>query len=180
MEALKRQRKDQQVRTTYLTNRSTQTWDEDLKRNYTYAMAGSSAAAPMVSGIVALMLEACPQLSYRDVKYILAKSAKKIDTQNELWVTNSSGLSFNREYGFGLVDATTAIYICQNGYIPLPQEEMAEAILSIKSEFQDREELSFNISKDLKVEWAEVVLDMDTKNASEFDIYLISPEGDKD
>ena len=42
-------------------------------------MNGTSAAAPNVAGVVALMLEANPRLSSRDVKYILASTAKRVD-----------------------------------------------------------------------------------------------------
>ena len=42
------------------------------------ALAGSSQAAPMVSGTIALMLEANPDLSQRDVKQILKRTADTI------------------------------------------------------------------------------------------------------
>ena len=45
--------------------------------NYTSTFGGTSSAAPLVSGIVALMLEANPNLSWRDVQVILATTAKK-------------------------------------------------------------------------------------------------------
>ncbi len=43
--------------------------------NYTSSMNGTSSAAPMVVGVVALMLEANPNLKMRDVKYILAHTS---------------------------------------------------------------------------------------------------------
>ncbi len=57
---------------------------------------GTSAAAPIVSGAVALMLEANPNLGYRDVQEILAYSARHVDDSNSLVgkttvVYNSSG-----------------------------------------------------------------------------------------
>ena len=51
----------------------------DVNCQYTAIMNGTSAAAPNVTGVVALMLEANPLLSYRDVKHILATTAKHID-----------------------------------------------------------------------------------------------------
>ena len=45
-------------------------------RNDTYTLAtGTSFAAPAVAGVVALMLEANPELGYRDIQQILAMSA---------------------------------------------------------------------------------------------------------
>lgn len=43
---------------------------------YTSELQGTSFAAPVVSGVVALMLQANPDLTWRDVKYILAKTAR--------------------------------------------------------------------------------------------------------
>ena len=73
----------------------------------------------MVSGVVALMLEANSALTWRDVKHILATTATQVDTSFSAaatnginyvnWVTNSAGLKFHPWYGFGAVDATAAV-----------------------------------------------------------------------
>jgi VCBS repeat-containing protein len=46
--------------------------------DYTYGFGGTSSAAPVVAGVVALMLDANPNLGWRDVQSILAYSAMKI------------------------------------------------------------------------------------------------------
>jgi len=90
-------------------------------------MNGTSAAAPMVSGIIALINEACPNLTYRDVKYLIAKNAKKIDLNNSSWVINSASISFSTDYGFGKIDAYKTIKACQNSYTNLPKQQETEA-----------------------------------------------------
>jgi len=82
-------------------------------------MNGTSSAAPMVSGVIALMLETNPDLTWRDVKHILATTAVQVDSSFSAtavstidyvgWVTNSTGLKFHPWYGFGAVDATAAV-----------------------------------------------------------------------
>ena len=61
------------------------------------------------------MLEANPNLTWRDVKHILASSADKIDVNRTTsyngitqydWVTNAAGYNFHNWYGFGKIDAT--------------------------------------------------------------------------
>ncbi|HEX5445676.1 MAG TPA: S8 family peptidase, partial [Pirellulales bacterium] len=47
--------------------------------NGTWGMNGTSAATPDVTGVIALMLQANPKLSWRDVQEILAESATKND-----------------------------------------------------------------------------------------------------
>ncbi len=59
---------------------------------YNAEFNGTSSAAPLVSGAVALLLEANPNLTWRDVKYILARTATKIhptisaQTENPLYL----------------------------------------------------------------------------------------------
>lgn len=55
--------------------------------DYTSRFNGTSASAPMVSGVIALMLEANPNLTYRDVQEILVRSAR----QNAQFESPSSG-----------------------------------------------------------------------------------------
>lgn len=76
--------------------------------NYTSTFGGTSSAAPVVSGVVALMLEANPNLGWRDVKHILARTSTKIDPANGSWKTNAAGFSHSEIYGFGRVNAAAA------------------------------------------------------------------------
>src|SRR5262249_23656482 len=106
---------------------------------YTAVMNGTSSATPNVSGVVAMMLEANPKLSVRDIKYILARTAKRVDptfagvtSTNVLsgnstpipleqgWTTNAAGYSFSNRYGFGGVDASAAIAMAKTyaDYLP--------------------------------------------------------------
>lgn len=56
--------------------------------NYSSTFNGTSAAAPQVSATVALMLEANPDLNWREVQQILMMSARQNDQFSETWVTN--------------------------------------------------------------------------------------------
>jgi subtilisin-like proprotein convertase family protein len=70
---------------------------------------GTSFAAPVVSGVVALMLEANEELSWRDVQGVLAKTSQKTDPDNPSWSRNAAGFDHSILYGFGLVDANAAV-----------------------------------------------------------------------
>ncbi len=63
---------------------------------------GTSAAAPQVSGVIALMLQRDPDLTKDQIVHILAKTAKKI---GPLAYENGR----NDYFGYGLVDADDAI-----------------------------------------------------------------------
>lgn len=73
---------------------------------------GTSASTPMVSGIVALILKERPDLTWRDIRLILAKSARKNDPDDAGWTTNF-GLHFNPKYGFGAADAAAAVALAR-------------------------------------------------------------------
>ena len=77
---------------------------------------GTSSSAPIVSGVAALVRKANPNLTWRDVKLILADSARKNDAENSGWEvgarkygSSTDRYHFNHEYGFGIVDASAAV-----------------------------------------------------------------------
>ncbi|HTN66962.1 MAG TPA: S8 family serine peptidase, partial [Burkholderiaceae bacterium] len=110
--------------------------------DYTSIMNGTSAAAPTVTGIVALMLAANPALSWRDLRVILAKSSRKIDANRaplELdlagapyvaepgWTRNDAGLWFHNWYGYGLVDGAAAVAMAKSYTDYLPGGQPADS-----------------------------------------------------
>jgi len=76
---------------------------------YSKLFTGTSAAAPAVSGVIALLLQANPALGWRDVRLLLAQTARKNDPAHPDWVTNGAGHEINHVYGFGMVDASAAV-----------------------------------------------------------------------
>ncbi|MBL8888848.1 MAG: S8 family serine peptidase [Planctomycetaceae bacterium] len=77
--------------------------------NYTSSFGGTSAATPMVAGVAALMLEANPNLTWRDVQHIFVETSWRTDPTHAGWVQNGAGRFHNDFYGFGTVDATAAV-----------------------------------------------------------------------
>lgn len=107
---------------------------ENSNYNYTSTMNGTSAATPIVSGAIAILLEANPKLTWRDVKYILAKTATQTDpnfsgvtaelphgkyTLEQGWVTNAAGFHFSNWYGFGRVNLQAAVDLALSYNFPL-------------------------------------------------------------
>ncbi len=66
---------------------------------------GTSSAAPLVAGVVALMLGANKNLGWKDVQYILMTTASRVDPNDPDWVKNGAGRWVNHKYGYGLIDA---------------------------------------------------------------------------
>ena len=88
---------------------------------FTSNFGGTSAASPMVAGVAALLRDVNEDLTWRDLKLILAASAQKVDPDNTGWEqgalkygSTSDRYDFNHEYGFGLVDAEAAVTRAEN------------------------------------------------------------------
>jgi kexin len=79
--------------------------DTAYHRNFT----GTSAATPAVAGVVALLLQANPTLGWRDVRLLLASTARRNDPQHADWTLNGAGHWVNHAYGFGVADAHAAV-----------------------------------------------------------------------
>jgi subtilisin family serine protease len=94
--------------------------------DYTATFNGTSSAAPVLSGAIALMLNANSNLTWRDVKHILITTAAKTPltvnhgkvtvslsggqyTVEDTWVTNGAGHEFHNWYGFGQLDVDAAV-----------------------------------------------------------------------
>lgn len=77
----------------------------------TRIFGGTSAAAPAVAGVVALILEIAPDLGWRDVQHVLIRSSQRIipNDKREPWSRNDAGLWHSHGYGFGLLNATRAV-----------------------------------------------------------------------
>ena len=82
---------------------------------------GTSAAAPQAAGVAALVRAANPSLTWRDVKLIVAGSARKNDPDHDGWQTgaakygsDSDSYEFNHSYGFGVIDAGAAVELAQD------------------------------------------------------------------
>lgn len=88
---------------------------------YSFFNTGTSYSGPTVGGVAALMLQANPNLGFRDVSNILAMTARKVGAQatNNYVTTNTTdwnlgGMHHSSEgVGFGLVDATAAVRMAE-------------------------------------------------------------------
>ncbi|EYC34300.1 hypothetical protein Y032_0001g346 [Ancylostoma ceylanicum] len=76
--------------------------------NKCVSFSGSSAAAPLGAAILALVLEANPLLSQRDVQHLIVRTSESetlVRTSPSQWIVNGAGLPFSRYFGFGVLNA---------------------------------------------------------------------------
>ena len=159
------------------------TWDTDSSGNYTFTMNGTSAASPTVAGSIALVLEACPSLTWRDVKHLVATHAIPVDTNNSSWVLNAAGLKHSVDYGFGLINPKEMIVECTNSsYTHLTVETNTSATITPNTVIPDdssSQAFNIDVSDDFTIEWVEVTVDNNSSYASDYRVELSSPSGTK-
>ena len=157
------------------------TVDEDTKRNYTYAMNGTSAATPMVSGIIALTLQACPDLNYRDIRWLIAHTSKRVDKQNKTWVQNAAGLWHSIDYGYGKIDPKGMIDLCRSRtFRPLGALQNTSVEYNYNEAIPDTNTTvvkELEITKQMQIEWVGLSATIDHPYAGDLEIALVSPSG---
>lgn len=149
--------------------------------NYTDQFGGTSAATPLACGIVALIMEANPELTWRDIQAIIATTAAKNDPNDSDWNTNSAGYNINHKYGFGRIDASAAVEAAKNWILLDPLLE-TKASSSPDSEIPDNDTTgvssSISINDNLSIETVEVVFSAkDHTYWGDLEISLQSPSG---
>jgi subtilisin-like proprotein convertase family protein len=163
----------------------------------------TSASAAMVAGVVALILDANPDLGWRDVNDILAMGARHTGSdfgrgprgdENDRWVINHAkdwnggGMHFSRDYGFGAVDAYASVRIAEAYGImdrapagtsaneAFATSGLRQPVLSIP-DGNSSLSYSFNVSTNIRVQQLELYVDTFHPNRAELQVALTSPTG---
>ena len=156
---------------------------------YVDTFGGTSAAAPIVSGVVALMRSANPALTWRDVKLILAASARENDVADSGWERGAPRYGsdtgyywFNHQYGFGAVDAGAAVALAnrwtnvapmRTGEVTSDDGEVAIATFGTPS----TQTVTFSDADVDFIEFVEITVDLDHLSFRDLKIELESPSG---
>ncbi|HMO91153.1 MAG TPA: S8 family peptidase, partial [Pirellulaceae bacterium] len=155
---------------------------------YTTGFGGTSAASPMVAGVVALMLEANPNLGWRDVQHILVETSRQVDIGHAGWVQNGAGYRHNDFYGFGLVDAVAAVNMASGwtnvgdvisvSDIAVVNQVIADGSGNLNNPVFGAPVLStISISEQLVLEHVEVVFNTTGGFGGDLEVVLTSPMG---
>ena len=158
---------------------------------YMTNFSGTSAAAPMAAGVIALIRQANPALTWRDVKLILAETSRKVQPNDPRWVTGApvyltpgTRYSHSLETGFGALDAKAAVeraqtwtnvpalHTLETGWqtyqaLPVPNDGGATSL-----------ELTFTVEEEVPfIEYIQIPMAMNHDFYRELRIELISPSG---
>lgn len=173
--------------------------------DYTSTFNGTSAAAPQVAGVVALMLEANDQLGWRDVQQILAYSARHAgsavgtsatgseqatQTNGSSWYWNAAdnwnggGLHFSNDYGYGVVDALAAVRLAETWDLQSTSANETEIVkdmdgAGVTTAITDNTSVDFtqSITTDVYVQHVRVEISFSTTFLADLEVFLTSADG---
>ena len=148
--------------------------------------SGTSFAAPIVTGVIALMLEARPDLTWRDVQGILAVTSEKIhDPDDSSAHKNSAGFWHSHWYGFGIIDAKKAVDTAITWELWPPEQQVVGESARENQPFPDISETEYvselTINHKYKTgfisESVVVSLNLKHYNHGRLKLTLVSPSG---
>jgi subtilisin-like proprotein convertase family protein len=175
-------------------------YDGLLAGDYTNAFGGTSAAAPIVSGVVALMLDANSLLGWRDVHGILCLSAigtgsvygGPVNLEHFAWRWNKAinwnggGLHYSEDYGYGMVNAYNAVRMAEVWSLFMPQAQtsaneltLSTGVINANVAMVDAGTLTynFNVTQNMSLEHVALSLNFTHADLTQLSIQLVSPSG---
>jgi len=154
----------------------------DVDSGYTNGFGGTSSATPKVAGVIALMLEANPNLTSRDVQHVLAKTARRNDAGDSDWTQNGAGHWVNHKYGFGAVDAAAAVDASLTWTTVAPEVTITTDTAIVDAALPDGPTGAavtdtITVTENIVIEWVEVDIHVTHTYAADMEIILTAPSG---
>ena len=152
-------------------------------KNYTRDFAGTSAATPFVAGVIALMRQANPSLTYRDVRAILIRTAfrNQYDDPEYTGWEKDGVYPFSHDYGFGRVNAKAAVEMALT-WKNLPNEREAPVIVTKEESIPIPEDdqgislpITIDVEQDMLIEFIEITFKANHPRWCDLEIMLTSP-----
>ncbi len=150
--------------------------------NYTNDFGGTSSATPLAAGCVALLLQANPNLGWRDVQEILIRSASKVHAADADWADNAAGIHFNHKYGAGLINTQAAVTMASTWTNLVAQTSSSSSQTALSVAIPDNNATgitrSFDLSaSNLRVEQVTLTLSATHASRGHLAVTLTSPSG---
>ncbi|KAH8923027.1 hypothetical protein BT69DRAFT_1219557 [Atractiella rhizophila] len=161
------------------------------KNKCTGGHGGTSAAAPLASGIFALALQVRPDLTWRDIQYLCVVTAVPINPKDPDWDRTASTprRQFSYKYGYGKLDAVKYVEAARTWQLVKPQgwyqsevqaqeAEMSENGVVRVIEVTEQNLLDANFDKSA-TEHVQVTVNIEHERRGNVEVILESPHGVK-
>lgn len=156
--------------------------------SYYGQFGGTSSSAPVAAGAAALVLQANPNLTWRDVQHVMIRSARRVSPSDPSWRFNGAGAgnvrAWSEVFGFGAIDAGAATALAGTWTNRPPQTSYTSAVTAptttaIPDNNTTGVSSSITVSGQgpLIVERVQVVLNAPHARIGQLRITLTSPSG---
>ena len=149
--------------------------------DYTDSFGGTSSATPLVSGIIALMLEANVNLTWRDVQHIIVLTSRQNDAADSSWGVNGAGHEVSHKYGYGVIDAGAAVSMAESWTSVEEEVFFSSGTVTVDTDIPDNSPnyISSNteVTDAILVENVDIVVDIPHDFRGDLEIILTSPSG---
>ncbi|KAG0344041.1 pheromone processing endoprotease [Podila humilis] len=149
---------------------------------------GTSAAAPIAAGMIALVLSVRPDLTWRDVQYLLMSTAVPVSLNDLDWKRTAAGRLFNHKFGYGKMDAYRLVEAAKSFVSlqpqtsfhpptvtvqkPIPQGDKTGLISTLTVTDQDLQAQGVNLGN---LEHVTVKVNIEHQRRGDVEVVLISP-----
>ncbi|OAX84642.1 hypothetical protein ACJ72_00977 [Emergomyces africanus] len=148
---------------------------------------GTSAAGPLVVGVVALALSVRPELTWRDIQYILVETAIPVHLGDSDWQETTIGKKFSHEFGYGKIDAYSIVHLAKKWDLVKPQAWLHSPWLLVHHDVPQGEiglASSFEVTKAMlkknnleRLEHVTVTMNVNHSRRGDLSVELHSPSG---
>ena len=149
--------------------------------DYTDSFGGTSSATPLVSGVIALMLEANANLTWRDVQHIIVLTSRKNDASDSSWGVNGAGHEVSHKYGYGVIDAGAAVSMAESWTSVEQEISFSSGTTTVDTDIPDNSPnyISSNttVPDAILVENVDIIVDIPHDFRGDLEIILTSPSG---
>ena len=159
----------------------------DVGSNQCYTNhGGTSAAAPLGAGILALVLSERPDLHWRDLQYLVMETAVPVN-EDEDWQPTYIGKKYSHTYAYGKMDAYALVQKAKTWKSVKPQAFLKTKWQHIRHEIPQGDQglaSQFTVTKEMmekanleRLEHVTVTMNVKHTRRGDLSVELISPEG---
>ncbi|KAL1980702.1 hypothetical protein VTN96DRAFT_3619 [Rasamsonia emersonii] len=146
---------------------------------------GTSAAGPLAAGAIALALSVRPELTWRDVQYLLVETAVQ---EGDDWQATTIGRKFSHDWGYGKIDAYALVQRAKEWPLVKPQAWYHSSWLKVRRGIpqgaQQGLASTFEVTREAiqkaniaRLEHVTVTMNINHTRRGDISVDLRSPEG---
>ncbi|EUC35969.1 hypothetical protein COCCADRAFT_34558 [Bipolaris zeicola 26-R-13] len=152
----------------------------------TSSHGGTSAAGPIGVGVYALVLQARPELTWRDVQWLTVMTAVTLTTPGD-WVKTPSGRMYSHQFGYGKLDAYAIVEKAKTWELVKPQAWFYSPWMHVRKPIPEGDKglaSAFEVTPDMlknanfeRVEHITLTMNVEHQRRGDLSVELRSPAG---